>query len=165
MLRRGPHAPSIQLFSLVNPVSALVTITPAFPPQQDVDAVKPIACGVGNLFHALPQSAIAARIVQVTMDQPMRKYSGAGGGDEGEFIVLSWQGTMLYYVACGEILFALCPETWSWLSGIDLAQQAHNEHGVLKNSGLRRSRPAPQSFAATNEYHSDENNGSGISLR
>src|SRR5688572_32731604 len=82
-MRRGLVAtrsltPQIQPFLLVNAVSALVIVTPAFAPQQDVDAVEAIAhARLGDLLHALPHRPIVARLVQVTIDRAMQKYSRA----------------------------------------------------------------------------------------
>src|SRR6185503_1095301 len=64
----------IQPFFLVNAVSSLVIVTPAFTPQQDVDAVEAVAYPrLGDLFDALPHRAIVARLVQVTIDRAMQK--------------------------------------------------------------------------------------------
>jgi hypothetical protein len=53
---------------------------------------------------------------------------------------------------CGDPL-ALGQETPSWLSGIDLAQQAHNEHGVLKTVVFLVLAQRSQSIPETGEYH------------
>src|SRR6185295_8193404 len=67
--------PQIQPFFLVNAVSALVIVTPAFAPQQDVDAVEAVAHPrLRDLFHALSHRVIVARLVQVTIDRAMQKY-------------------------------------------------------------------------------------------
>src|ERR1044072_6109899 len=71
--------PQIQPFFLVNPVSALVIVTPAFAPQQDMDAREAIAhARLGDLLHPLSPRPIVARRVQVTIDRPLQKYGGTG---------------------------------------------------------------------------------------
>src|SRR5688572_24530708 len=68
-------APQVQPFFLVNAVSSFVIVTPAFTPQQDVNAREAIAhARLGDLLHPLPHRPIVARLVQVTIDRAMQKY-------------------------------------------------------------------------------------------
>src|SRR5215213_576382 len=79
-MRRGlvatrPLSSQIQPFFLVNAVSSLVIVTPAFAPQQDMNARKAVAhARFGDLFQALPHRAIVARLVQVAIDRAVQKY-------------------------------------------------------------------------------------------
>src|SRR5262249_36552318 len=62
-----------------NAVSAFVIVTPAFAPQQDVDARKTVAHPrLGDLFHPLSHRPIVTRLVHITIDAAMQKYGRTG---------------------------------------------------------------------------------------
>src|ERR1051325_6369344 len=71
--------PQIQPFFLVNAVSALVIVTPAFAPQQDLYTWETVThARLSDLFEALPHGAIVTRMTYVAIDRALQKYSGAG---------------------------------------------------------------------------------------
>src|SRR5215210_6769676 len=75
----GPFASQVQAFFPVNAVSPLVIVSPAFPPQQDLDPLEAVPYSrLGDLPDPLPHCPIVPLMIDVAKHRSREHYHRTG---------------------------------------------------------------------------------------